>query len=208
MTTEPTTTTPSPAPGQTPMQGDQTPGQTPTTPQGQTPQGQPQQPNPLTEHWTERDREYIQKLRKEAEDANEQLKAFMRKQQAEEDARKKKQGEYQLLAEQYEEQVKKLEPEIARLTKLTELVSGQIESQVKDWPAEVKAFDPGTEAPIEARLAWVEKSKPLVAKIAQQTQAAQPGNKPNPTPAGASSSASQDRTELYRRYNAQRGNII
>lgn len=103
---------------------------------------------------------------------------------AAEAARMKEQGEFKALAEKHEARVKELEPVNERFSQLSGLVSSQIEAQIKDWPAEVKAFDPGSDAPIEMRLTWLEKSKPLIEKLAQQQRATNPGNGPNPRPTG------------------------
>jgi predicted nuclease with TOPRIM domain len=94
----------------------------------------------------------------------------------------KEQGQYKTLAEQREARVKELEPIQNRYSELSTLVAGQIETQIKDWPAEVRTFDPGPDASVEQRLAWLEKSKPLIEKLQQQARASQPGNAPNPRP--------------------------
>jgi DNA repair exonuclease SbcCD ATPase subunit len=118
--------------------------------------------------------------------------------QAAEQQRLKEQGQFKQLAEQHAARVQELEPVAQSYTQLAELVSGQIESQIKDWPAELKAFDPGADAPIEQRLAWLEKSKPLLEKMQQQVRTQQPGNVPNPRPAGTN--AGKDVDELRSRY--------
>jgi hypothetical protein len=128
---------------------------------------------------------------------------IQRKQQEEaaqkaEQQRLREQGEFQKLAEQHAARVQELEPVAQSYTQLAELVSGQIESQIKDWPAELKAFDPGKDAPIEQRLAWLEKSKPLLEKLQQQARSTQPGNAPSPRPAGTN--PGKDVDELRMRY--------
>jgi hypothetical protein len=128
---------------------------------------------------------------------------IQRKQQEEaaqkaEQQRLKEQGEYKQLAEQHAARVQELEPVAQSYAQLAELVSGQIESQIKDWPAELKAFDPGKDAPIESRLAWLEKSKPLLEKLMQQVRSTQPGNAPSPRPAGTN--PGKDVDELRTRY--------
>ncbi len=99
------------------------------------------------------------------------------------DQQLKEQGEYKKLADQYQARTQELEPVAERYTALSGLIAEQVKAQIKDWPAEVKAFDPGEDAPIEQRLAWLEKSKPLIEKLQQQARAQQPGNAPNPRPA-------------------------
>ena len=111
---------------------------------------------------------------------------------AAEQARLREAGEFKSLAEKHEARVKELEPINERYGQLSGLVAGQIETQIKDWPAEVKAFDPGVDAPIEQRLAWLEKSKPLIEKLAQQQRATNPGNGPNPRPTGGTPETQQN----------------
>jgi DNA repair exonuclease SbcCD ATPase subunit len=179
-------------PGSTPS------GQTPT-PQGQTP--------PAVQQKTSIDslpsdiQDYIKRLRDEAEEANKLRKAEAKAKQQAEEARLKEQGEFKQLAEKHEARVKELEPISTRYTTLAELVSSQIEAQVKDWPAEVKTFDPGKDAPIEDRLAWINKSQPLIEKLQQQARAMTPGNAPGPRPAGGNSEQ-QAIEELRQRYRA------
>jgi hypothetical protein len=200
-----------PAPGQTPP-GGEPPGQTPppTTP-GQTPT---QAQHPSTDHWTEADREYIKRLRKEAEDANDQAKALKKaadaaehaKQEAE-DAKRREQGQFKELADSYKAKVDELTPLATRYQALSDLVNAQIEAQIKDWPAEVKAFDPGKDAPVETRQAWVNKSLPLITKLVQGAPGT-PGNSPGPKPVGQQQAQQQDVATLKDRYRASRGPLF
>lgn len=138
-------------------------------------------------------------------------KARIKKQQdeaaeAERQAQLKERGEYKVLAEQHAARLKEIEPLAQSYTQLASLVSGQIESQIKDWPEEVRALDPGSDAPIEQRLAWIEKSRPLVAKLQAQTQSKPAaGNAPNPRPV-AGNTQQNNVAELRQRYQAARGN--
>lgn len=102
---------------------------------------------------------------------------------AEVEQRLKEQGEYKQLAEQYQSEVQRLTPVQERYTNLSAQISKQIASETKDWPRELKAFDPGEDAPIEDRLAWMEKSRPLLKKLQEQAKSGMPGNSPNPKPA-------------------------
>ena len=101
-----------------------------------------------------------------------------------EEARLKQQGEFKSLAEKHESRVKELEPIATRYTALSELVSEQIKAETKDWPASVKALDPGKDAPIEERMAWKNRAAAIVAELASQARGTLPGNRPNPTPQG------------------------
>jgi DNA repair exonuclease SbcCD ATPase subunit len=112
--------------------------------------------------------------------------------QREVEQRLKEQGEYKQLAEQHEARVRELEPVNERYTNLSAQISKQIASETKDWPRELKAFDPGEDAPIEDRLAWMEKSRPLLQKLQDQARSGMPGNSPNPKPAGTTPEAQQN----------------
>lgn len=107
--------------------------------------------------------------------------------QATEQQRLAEQGEYKKLAEQHEARVKELEPVSERYSTLALQLASQIEAEVKDWPAELKAFDPGKDAPVEQRMVWLQKSRPLLEKLQQQQRGQAPGNRPNPAHAGPAS---------------------
>jgi hypothetical protein len=170
-----------------------------STPNGQTPNGTDlngQTPNPQNQTVSGSEKtpisslpadvqDYIKRLRDEAEEANKQKKAEARAKQQAEEERLKQQGEFKQLAEQHAARVQELEPVATRYSQLSLLVASQIEAQIKDWPQEVKAFDPGNDAPVEERLAWIEKSRPLIEKLQQQARSSNPGNSPNPRPTAA-----------------------
>lgn len=126
--------------------------------------------------------EYIARLRAEAEEANKKSRAEARAKAAAEEARLKEQGEFQKLAELAEARVKELEPQLESYAKLSKQLQQQIELDIKDWPDEIKTFDPGKDAPVEQRLEWVQKSKPLLEKLQAQPAPAKTvaGNRPNP----------------------------
>ncbi len=185
-------TTPPPG-GQTPPAGDP-PGQTPPqTPPGQTP---PPAQRTSLDALPPDIQDYIKTLREESKTLRKQVADEAQKKQQEEEARLKEQGQFKQLAEQHEARVKELEPVAARFEKLSEIVNEQIKGEIKEWPAELKTFDPGPSAPVESRMEWVQKSRPLVAKLTQQP--ASPGNSPSPRPAGQNSQ--QDVEELRKRY--------
>jgi hypothetical protein len=171
-------------------------GQMPTSSQGQMP-SDPQQKVPI-ESLPQAVQDYIKELRGQAAAARKEREAEARAKQQEAEQRLAEQGEFKKLAEQHAARVQELEPIASQYSQLAELVSGQIESQIKDWPNELKAFDPGKDAPIEQRLAWLEKSKPLLEKLMQQVRSQSPGNAPSPRP--ASPNGSKDVDELRTRY--------
>lgn len=142
--------------------------------------------------------DYIKRLRDEAEEANKLRKAEAKAKQQAEEARMKEQGEFKALAEKHEARVKELEPVASRYDALATLVTEQIDAEIKDWPATVKALDPGSDAGIETRLAWRNKARAIVADLQQQARSTQPGNAPSPRP--ASRNGSKDVDELRTRY--------
>jgi chromosome segregation ATPase len=190
-------------PGQTPpQQGDQT-GQTPP-PQSQTQSGQP----PTTQQQQQRTpldalppdvQEYIRLLRDEAKTNREKLEAETRAKQQAEEERLKKQGEYQKLAEKHEQRVKELEPIAQEYNDLAEQMKVFIDTQTKDWPDLIKDYDPGPDAPVKARMAWMNKSRQHAETLAAQTRGKAPGNSPNPAPANSGGTSEQDVNELRRR---------
>jgi chromosome segregation ATPase len=175
------------SPGNDPSQGDQT--VTPPAQGATTPQSQGDQSDATVEVLKakiaelERDNRKYRTERKQQDDAA----------AAAEQQRLKEQGEFRALAEKHEARVKELEPINERYSQLSSLVAQQIETQIKDWPAEVKTFDPGADAPIEQRLSWLEKSKPLIEKLAQQQRATNPGNGPNPRPIANTPDTARDK---------------
>lgn len=83
-----------------------------------------------------------------------------------EDEDKKKQGKFEeLYTSLLEKETKEYKPAVARAENLSKVLNSQIDLQIKDWPSEVTAFDPGKED-VEARAAWVEKAIPLAQKLA------------------------------------------
>jgi uncharacterized protein with von Willebrand factor type A (vWA) domain len=183
--------------GQTP--NSETPnGQTPN-PQMQTPSGSQQTPISSLPQDVQ---DYIKRLRDEAEDANKQKKAEARAKQQAEEARLQEQGQYKELAAQHAARVQELEPIVERFTALSTLVAEQITAETKDWPAELKTFDPGLAAPVEQRLEWVKKSRPLIEKLQSQARTTSPGNSPSPRPVSQQQQGAQDVDELRSRYRA------
>ena len=106
----------------------------------------------------------------------------------------KEQAQWQKLAEQHESRVAELEPlfktQAERLTQFEEMIAKQLETEIKDWPKELKELDPGKEADLLARMAWVEKSRALAQKLAAVPPA--PGNGRLPRPAGQAGSEAAD----------------
>lgn len=160
--------------------GDDPQGQIPTQTQGQMP-SDPSQKVPI-ESLPQPIQDYIKELRSQAKESRKQLEVEARARQATEEAKLREQGEYKKLAETHEARVRELEPIAERYTALSSLVAEQINVEVKNWPATVKALDPGPETDIETRLAWLNKARPIVSDLQLQARGTQPGNGPNPKP--------------------------
>lgn len=127
--------------------------------------------------------------------------------QAEDEKKLADQAKWQELADQRQARIAELEPQHAALTERTtvleEILSGIVEKEVKEWPAEVKEFDPGKEADVVARYKWLEKGRALAAKLAAAP--ATPGNSRGPKIAGAAgSSAAQEQQKAWSQRAAQR----
>jgi hypothetical protein len=196
-----------PAPGgQTPPGAQDPPGQTPTQtpPGGQTPPPTtPPNQNQRTSLDTLPDdvQEYIRTLRDEGKTLRQAAAAEAAKKKEEADALLKEQGQFKQLAETHEARVKELEPVADQYKKLAETVNDQIKAEIKDWPAELKTFDPGPSAPVETRLEWVHKSRPLLQKLQGTAAGGAPGNSSNPRPAPQAGDVNGEVNELRRRYS-------
>lgn len=92
-------------------------------------------------------------------DADKQTAAEKAKQQA-----LKEQGDWKSIAEQHEARIKALEPVESQATRYRDLLNSQIDAEIKAWPKEVAALDPGTDN-LDARLAFVQKSRALAAAL-------------------------------------------
>lgn len=117
--------------------------------------------------------------------------------QAEDEKKLADQAKWQELADQRQARIAELEPQHAALTERTtaleEILAAIVEKEVKEWPAEVKEFDPGKEADVVARYKWLEKGRALAAKLAATP--ATPGNSRGPKIAGAAGQGQQKKIE-------------
>lgn len=159
-------------------------GQEPTTSEGQ----EPESPTIVNELRAQlaRQESIIKDLR--AKDAARRTKE--RDTEVARQAELVEQGNYKELAathkeraDQLEARVKALEPLEASYATLAQSFAEQIKEETKNWPTSVKALDPGKDASIEQRLAWLNKARPIVNEINLAAKSAQPGNSPNPQPA-------------------------
>jgi chromosome segregation ATPase len=154
-------------------------------PQGQAPNSNGQVPNETPNHpTTEELQRQIKELRNENASHRKKFKDQEEANSAAEQARMAEQGQFKELAAKHEARVKELEPISTSYKALSERVNAQIDTQVKDWPAEVKSLVPSSETPVEQRLEQLERLRPLVDKLQLQAQGTQRGNAPNPKPTG------------------------
>jgi 4-alpha-glucanotransferase len=153
---------------------------------GQAPNSNGQAPNennnsPDTSKWTIEDWKRAYSIKDEAaksanaEAADKRVKLKLledAKSKSETEAQKaeterlKKQGEFQTLAEQYKAELDQAKPQLEGLQgkydKLSDMLNKQLEATIKDWPAEIKALDPGKDADLEKRLnGWIRPSSRL-----------------------------------------------
>lgn len=128
-------------------------GESPTTPSGEP-----------SKTFTQADLDRIVKERlAEAQGRAEKRSAAERK-QAEDEALAKN-AEWQKLAEQRGTELATAKAQAEAATRYAAALNTQIDAEIAAWPAEVRSLDPGTEA-LEARLAWVAKSRALAARLA------------------------------------------
>lgn len=181
------------------------PGQVPTQqPTTQAVNSDGQVPNEPTNEEIQRQLKELKEARNEAASYRRKLRELEEGAQKAEEIRLKEQGEFKTLAEQRQARIQELEPVEERYTKLAEQVRAQILADIKQWPAEVKAFYPGDEASVEALQDWFARAKPLVAKLTTQAQTqtqTRPaaGNGPNPRPISTGQQQQADIEELRRR---------
>lgn len=163
--------------GQTP-ENSNPPGQTPTTPHGQTPTGAKTPIETLPPDI----QDYIRTLRSESESARKRLDGLERAKQKAEEQQLREQGQYKELAEQHESRVKELEPIQERYNALSLRIRAQVRAETKDWPPELKDLVPGEEVAAEEQLAAIEKLRPVLKKLQEQARGSVPGNRPDPKP--------------------------
>jgi hypothetical protein len=140
-------------------------GEVPTT----TTQAPPKEVKDLPE-WAQK---LVTDLRAESADNRVARTKLEKAAQAAEEARLTDDKKFEELATKHQARVKELEPKLeaveARLKTYEEMFTRQLETETKDWPEEVKALDPGKDATFEMRMSWLEKSRPLVVKLAAST---------------------------------------
>lgn len=131
--------------------------------------------------FTQADIDRIVKARLAEEEKRASSKAEADRKRAEEDALAKN-AEWQKLADARGAELESLKPMAERAGILATRMNALVDTEIASWPDEVKGFDPGADN-IEARLVWLEKARPLAAKLStpQRPPQTQLGQKP-PTP--------------------------
>lgn len=172
----------------TTQQGNQQPpqgaagGQAASTQQGDPAQGQQQKPkDPIPyERFKEVNDELAEFRRKETERAE--------KERLDAQAKAIADGKLQLVIDGLNAEIADLKPKAALVDELTTFVNTSIEAEIATWPEAVKAGDPGKER-LQDRRAWVERTRPLVAKDMasgpKKPAFSGSGNKPDPAGADA-----------------------
>ena len=133
--------------------------------------------------------EWAQKLVTELRTENAQARTAKTKlekdAQAAEEQRLANEKKWEELAGKHQSKLTQLEPQLETLTgriaSYEALFAKQLETETKAWPDEVKALDPGKDASFEARMAWLEKARPLVAKLTATPIAQGTGRLPKPS---------------------------
>lgn len=129
-------------------------------------------------------------------------KAEKERKQAEEQ-RAKEQGDWQRLAEQRGTELESLKGKAEAADTYAAKLNGLIEAEIAQWPEELRALDPGKDA-LDARLAWVEKSRALAQRLGALPKAADTdagkGNRPasTPQPGGTDQGGQQRPQQTYR----------
>lgn len=85
------------------------------------------------------------------------------KRKADEEAAAKK-GEWEKVATDRKAKIDELTPKAKAADRYAERLGKLVDDETATWPDEVKALDPGTNN-LEARLDWLEKSRPLAKKL-------------------------------------------
>jgi F0F1-type ATP synthase membrane subunit b/b' len=98
------------------------------------------------------------KATKEAED---KIKADAKRKQDEEA------GRYRELYEQEREKTTKLEEAERKLQARNQALMELIDGEIAEWPASVRATDPGKDVDFEVRKAWLESHREIVKELAQ-----------------------------------------
>jgi hypothetical protein len=133
--------------------------------------------------WAQRE---IRDLRKENGDRRKAEQSAAEAARKAEEDRMAQQNEWRELAQKRLERITELEPQATqqaeRLTRMEAMLLGQLEAEIKDWPAELKQLDPGKDADLLSRFDWLQKSRALAQKLITRTPA--PGNGARPLPAG------------------------
>lgn len=104
-----------------------------------------------------------------------------------------KNQEWQTLAEQRGTELEQTKTRAETADRYAERLNTWVESEIKDWPKEVTALDPGKDR-LEDRLTWIEQARPLAQRLASlptppSTEAGRrnsgpPANTPPTPPAG------------------------
>lgn len=105
-------------------------------------------------------------------------------------------AQWQQLAESRAAELETLKVKAAVADAYAQRLNALVDGEIAAWPAEVTALDPGKDA-LEARLAWLERSRPLAKKLATLPKAAdtEAGKGATPPAAGQGTQQQQPATK-------------
>lgn len=110
-------------------------------------------------------RSEIKQLKGEARERRLNAKAQDDAAKVQRDADLVEQQKFQQLAEERAAEIGRLKPKADQYDELSSLFEKQYTDEIKDWPKELLEMAPAAETPINQRLAWMEKAKPMAKKL-------------------------------------------
>jgi hypothetical protein len=160
-----------------------------------------------------KERERTREAAKEAETLRQRLAEIEATQQREADEKAAKDGEFEQLATKRAADLEKAKSEATTLAEERDALLAKVQAYedrdrevlkvgVKDLPDDLKAFDPGEDAPLDARMAWFEKARNIAGK---RTTDPTRGNGRSPEPANGRDAKADEAARLQSQRQALRG---
>lgn len=147
-----------------------------------------------------KERERARAAEKRAKDAETRLAEIDAEQKRRDEETAREQGKFEDLATKRAQDLDKATSTITTLTEERDALSAKVQAYedrdraaiaagVKDLPDDLKAFDPGDDAPLEARMTWFTKAREIAGK---RTTTAPRGNGRNPDEANGRNPKAED----------------
>lgn len=127
----------------------------------------------------------IKELRKEAARRRVEAREAQVAAEKAEEEKLARERQFEELAQRRQAKIDELTPAAEQAGRLTELVRGQINEEIKDWPDSITAMAPAGEQPAEVWLEWLQKARPLVKELRQKSEPPAPGAGPRPSQNGS-----------------------